>query len=215
MNRRARSAEPPQLWRLAFSRRRFPLGDRRSLPSRAVRVEDCGLAAGKERLRRICRPSQCASRTCCTVRLGGNKLLGSGPKKHLPGPKPLADDLYRHPLPPAPLELSAEDPFPHPAVESPFCEEHNKLPDHHLALRVRLGIVLAISVMPVLVEWLVRRQLLQPLVAIVMQSGSTGIDGETGDDVSGVGRSFTITNTSDCPRWLNCSAEQDRLSRSP
>ena len=84
----------------------------------------------------------------------------------------LPDDLDQHALPPAPVELAVEDLLPRPEVQPAARDRDDDLAAHHLPLEVRVGVVLAGAVVAILADRRVGRQLLQPIVVVLVQSAS-------------------------------------------
>ena len=95
-------------------------------------------------------------------------------------------DFYQHPLLPLSVELSIEDLFPGTKIQLPFCHCHDYVSPHYLSLYVRIGIVFPGIVVTVLPDRLVRRQFLQPLLVIVVQSSLVIVDEDGRRDVHGV-----------------------------
>ena len=75
-------------------------------------------------------------------------------------------------LRPAAVELAVEDLLPRAEVEPALGDGDHDLAAHDLALQVGVGVVLAGPVVAVRGVRLVRRELLQPRVVIVVQARS-------------------------------------------
>ena len=78
----------------------------------------------------------------------------------------LPDDLYQHPFPSLLIEIPVVDLLPRPEVEPPLGDRHHYLSSHDLPLDVRVGVILACFIVPVLAHRLMRGQLLEPAVII-------------------------------------------------
>src|SRR5438093_7129564 len=76
----------------------------------------------------------------------------------------LPDHLDEHPLLPPPVELAIEDLLPRTEVELAVRDRDHDLAPHHLALEVRVGVVLAGFVVAVLVDGSMGREPLEPSV---------------------------------------------------
>ena len=74
----------------------------------------------------------------------------------------LPNNLDQHTFPPPAVKLTVKDPLPRAEVESAVGHRDHNLAPHHLPLQVRVGIVLAGAVVPVLVDRRVRRQPFKP-----------------------------------------------------
>src|ERR1051325_7487143 len=70
----------------------------------------------------------------------------------------LTNNLHQHSLLAAPVELAVEDLLPRPEIELAFAHRDHHLATHHLALHVRVGIVLASPVVHILRDRLERGQ---------------------------------------------------------
>jgi len=92
----------------------------------------------------------------------------------------LADELDQHPLSPTPVELAVEDLLPGAEVELAARDRHHHLPSHHLALQVRVPVVLPRPVVEVLRDRLVGREPLQPPFIIFVEAALVVVDEDGG-----------------------------------
>jgi hypothetical protein len=97
-----------------------------------------------------------------------------------------AADLDQRAFPAPAVELAVEDLLPGSEVEFAAGDGHHHFAAHHLALHVRVGIVFAGAVVPVLRHRLVGRQLFEPLFVIRVQAGFIVVDENGSRDVHGV-----------------------------
>ncbi len=107
----------------------------------------------------------------------------------------LPNDLHQHLLASAPVELAIEDLLPSAEIQPAIRHRDHDVAAHHLALDVRVGVVFAGIVVTVLAHRLVRRQLLQPAVVILVQSRLIIVDKDGGRDVRGIYDAVTITTS--------------------
>jgi hypothetical protein len=68
------------------------------------------------------------------------------------------------------VELSVEDLLPWPEIERTARNGNNDLTTHHLSLQVRVPVVLACPVVAIGADRLMRRQFLEPLLVIRVQT---------------------------------------------
>ena len=87
-----------------------------------------------------------------------------------------ADDLDQHPLAAAAVELAVENLLPRAEVEFAFRDRDDDFPAHDLALHVGVGVVLAGAVVVVAANGLVRRELFEPGVVVVVQAALVVVD---------------------------------------
>jgi hypothetical protein len=85
-------------------------------------------------------------------------------------------DLDQHPFPPAAVELPVKDPLPGAKIEPAVGHRHDHLATHDLPLQVRVGIVLAGAVVPILVDRCVRCKFFEPHLVIVVQAALIVVD---------------------------------------
>jgi len=88
----------------------------------------------------------------------------------------LADDLDQHPLLAAAVELTVEDLLPGTEVELSGSHRDHHFTAHHLALDMGVSVVFSSSVVMVLVDRFVRRQVLEPDLVVMMQSALIIVD---------------------------------------
>ncbi len=86
----------------------------------------------------------------------------------------LSDDFDEDTLAPAPVKLSVENLFPRAEVRFAFGDGNNYFAPHDLPFHVRIGVILAGAVVPVLRYRLMRREFFKPHI-IVMQQPVFGI----------------------------------------
>ena len=107
----------------------------------------------------------------------------------------LPNHLHQHSLASPPVELPVEDLLPRPKVQLTIGHCHHDLAAHDLPLDVHIGIVFPRIVMPVLACRLMRRDLFQPGIMVMLQPGLVIVDEHPRRDVHGVYQPFTITIT--------------------
>jgi len=88
----------------------------------------------------------------------------------------LADNLDQHPLAPSAVELSIEDFLPRAEVEFPARYRDYHLASHHLALEVRVPIVLSRPVVEVLRDRIVRCEPFQPTLIVIVEAALVVVD---------------------------------------
>jgi hypothetical protein len=86
-----------------------------------------------------------------------------------------SNDLNQHPLPLAPVKLPVKDLLPGAKIQPAVGHRHHHLSTHDLPLQVRVRIVLAGTVVPILVDRRVRRELLQPDLVVVVKATSSSL----------------------------------------
>src|SRR5439155_1878586 len=97
---------------------------------------------------------------------------------------------------PASVELAVEDPLPRPEVQGTVRDRHHHLAPHDLALVVRVGVVLAGAVVPVALRArIVRRQLLEPALVVLVKAGLVVGDEHARGDVQRVHETTYLPNT--------------------
>src|SRR5258706_10737023 len=70
----------------------------------------------------------------------------------------LTDDLHQHPLAPVAIELSIKDLLPGTEIEFALGNGHHHFASHHLALQMRIGVVLAGAVVAIFARRFMRGQ---------------------------------------------------------
>lgn len=103
------------------------------------------------------------------------------------------NDLHQRALAPAAVKLPAENLFPRPKIQAPFRHRDDHFPPHGLPLVMRVGIILAGVIVPVLAHRVVRCHLLQPCVIDVVQARFIVVDEYRPRDVQEIGAALTIT----------------------
>jgi len=86
------------------------------------------------------------------------------------------DYLHQHPLAAHPVELAVKDLLPWTEIQFPIRHRHHHLPPHHLALEVRVGVVLTGAVVPVLIDGRMRRESFQPDLIVVVEAALVKMD---------------------------------------
>src|SRR5262249_20928377 len=107
----------------------------------------------------------------------------------------VTDDFHQHPLAAPAVELAVENLLPGTEIELSFGDCHHNLAPHDLTLHVRIGVVFPRVVVPVLVHWLVRRELLQPLLVILVQSAFVVVDEDRRGDVHRIHENESFPDT--------------------
>ena len=85
-------------------------------------------------------------------------------------------DLDQHALAAAAIELAVENLLPRAEIELPFRNRDHDLAPHHLAFEMGVRIVFAGAIMTVMADRLVRSQLFEPYIVVVMQAAFVVID---------------------------------------
>jgi hypothetical protein len=78
----------------------------------------------------------------------------------------LTYDLGQHPLPPPAVKLPVKDPLPGAKIETAVGYRDDDLAAHYLPFQMRVRVILAGAVVPVLLDRRVRRQLLLQLTGL-------------------------------------------------
>ena len=123
----------------------------------------------------------------------------------------LADDLDEHPLIPLAVELVVEDLLPGSEVEAAAGDGDHALPAHDLPLHVGVGVVLP-AVVPVLGVRLLRGELLQPYLPVVVQSTLIIVDEDAGGDVHRIDEDQPLLNPALDHSPLHLRGDVDDLS---
>src|SRR5271157_4929697 len=111
------------------------------------------------------------------------RLLASSCRSHAL----LSHDLDQHPLLAAPVELAVEDLLPGPKVELPAGNCHDDFAAHHLPLEMGVTVVFAGAVVVVgLGTRIVRGELFEPALVVLVQAGLVVVDENARGDVHGV-----------------------------
>ena len=82
----------------------------------------------------------------------------------------LTNDLYQNAFAPPAVKLAIEDLFPRAEIQLPVGDGHHHLSAHDLTFHVRIRIVLTRVIVAVLTDGFMGRQLLQPLLIVLMQA---------------------------------------------
>jgi hypothetical protein len=88
----------------------------------------------------------------------------------------LPDDFHEYALVAAPVEFAVKNLLPRAEVEAALGDRHYHLAAHHLPLEMRIGVVLAGAIVPVLRNRFVGGELLQPLLVILVQAAFIVVD---------------------------------------
>jgi hypothetical protein len=88
----------------------------------------------------------------------------------------LADNLDQHPLSTSPIKLTVKDLLPRAKIQAAIGDCHHNLTSHDLTFHVRIGVVFPGAIVTVLADRLVRGQLLQPVVVILVQAAFNIVD---------------------------------------
>ena len=83
------------------------------------------------------------------------------------------------------IELTIKDLFPGAEIKSSVSDGNNHFTSHDLSFEMRIGIIF-IAIVTILMHRLMRRQLFQPDLIIVMQPGFVIVDKYGGSDVHGI-----------------------------
>ncbi len=128
----------------------------------------------------------------------------------------LANDLNQHSFFAPPVKLSVEDLFPWSEVKLSVRDRDHHFAAHDLALQMRIRVVLASAIMQISRDGLVRRELLKPLVVIVMQPGLVIIDKDRRSDVHRIyqGQAFPDAALTDTGVDLGGYVNEGAASRS-
>ena len=121
----------------------------------------------------------------------------------------LADDLDQHPLAPPPVELAVEDFLPRAEVEIAARDRDNHLPPHHLALQVRVPVVLSRTVVEILRYRLVGRELLQPTFIIFVEAALIVVDEDGRSDMHRVTEQYSFVDSAHFQACLHLRRDVD------
>jgi hypothetical protein len=88
----------------------------------------------------------------------------------------LTNNLHQHALAPHAIELPVEDLFPRTEVQFPIRHRNNHLTSHYLALEMRVGVVLAGAVVPVITNGVMGSESFQPGLVVVMEAAFVKLD---------------------------------------
>src|SRR5580765_4588936 len=100
--------------------------------------------------------------------------------------KLFTDDFYQHTLAPPAVELTVKNLLPRTEVELAVGDRDDHFAPHHLPLDVRVGVILARIVVSILLDRLVRRELLQPDRIVVVQTRLVVVDKHRSSNVHGI-----------------------------
>ena len=101
---------------------------------------------------------------CRSTHSGGCAAAGSSTTTAF---QSLPNNLHKYTLATTAIKFAVENLFPRTEIELPFGDGHNNFTAHDLSLHVRVGVVLAGTIMLVLRCGCVRREFLQPDIVIV------------------------------------------------
>src|SRR5579883_519851 len=104
----------------------------------------------------------------------------------------VADDLHQRAFPAASVEFTVEDLFPRAEVQLALCDRDDHFPAHYLTLHMSVRVVLARPVVLVLGCRLVRRELLQPPIIVLVQAALVIVNEHRRRDVHGVDQHQTF-----------------------
>jgi len=107
----------------------------------------------------------------------------------------IADDLDEHALSSSPVELAVEDLLPRAEVELPTRDRNHYLPPHHLALEVRVPVVLPRPVVEVLRDRFVRCEPFQPTLVVIVEAALVVVDEDGCGDMHSVAKQESIFDT--------------------
>jgi hypothetical protein len=82
----------------------------------------------------------------------------------------LSNYFDQHALAAAAIKLSIENLFPGPEVQFALRDRNNHFPAHHLPFEMRVGIVFAGAIVPIVIYGLVWREFLEPDFVIVQET---------------------------------------------
>ncbi len=123
-------------------------------------------------------------------------------------------DFHQHPLPPPPVKLAVKDPLPRAKVEAAVRHSNDDLAAHNLPFQMRVRVILAGAVVPVLVDRRVRRQLFEPYLVIVVQATLIVVDENTRSNVPSRHKAQALLNAT-FPQalvYLGCDVDKCRAS---
>ena len=121
----------------------------------------------------------------------------------------LPDNLDQHSFLPSPIELAVKDLLPRPKIQFTVRDRDNDLASHHLPLDMRVRIVLARIVVPILVDRFVRNEPLEKIVVVLQESPLIVIDINARADVHWVdeAKSFLDAALLQCRLHLGCDVD--------
>src|ERR1039458_4983161 len=116
----------------------------------------------------------------------------------------LAEHLDQDALGAAAVEFAVEDLFPGAEVELAGRDRDYHLAAHHLALMMRVAVVLAGAIVMIpLGAWVVRRQPFKPSLVIFVKAGLVVIDEDRGGDVHRINEAETLAHAAFLHRLFN------------
>ena len=143
--------------------------------------------------------------------MGLQTVLNGSPLRSR-SPTLLSDDLDKNALAPPAIELPVEDLLPRPEIQSAVCNRDHNFSTHDLAFQVRVCIVFARSVMTVSRYGLMRRELLQPFIVIMMQPHFVIVDEHGSGDVHGVHQYQPFPHTAFSQARLHLACDVDKTA---
>src|SRR5688572_15102580 len=123
-------------------------------------------------------------------------------------PRSVAEHLDQHPLRAPAVELAVEDLLPGTEVELAPRDGHHHLAPHHLALHVRVGVVLSRAVVAIALRRRVEgRQRLEPPRVVLVQPRLVVVDEDAGRDVHGVDQHDPLRDAAAAHRRLDLGGD--------
>jgi len=124
----------------------------------------------------------------------------------------LADDLHEDALLSAPIEFAVEDLFPRAEIQFAGGNSYHHFAAHDLTLQVRVGVVFAGTIVPVDVGRRMRRQLFEPDLIVVMQTGFIVVDEHRSGDVHCVHQAKALCNAAALDEFVDRRRDVDEAA---
>jgi len=127
----------------------------------------------------------------------------------------LAYDLDQDALPAPPVELTVEDLLPGAEVQPAVGDRHDHFAPHDLPLQMGVGVVLAGAVVAIVADRLVRGQLLQPILVVLMEAAFIIVDEDRGGYVHSVYQYKSLPDAAFPQTFFNlrCNVDERPASR--
>ena len=124
----------------------------------------------------------------------------------------LSDDLNKHPFAPPPIELTVEYSLPRAEIELAAGYRHNDFPSHDLPLQMRVAVVLAGEIVPVLADRLMWRKFFEPAFVVVVKARFVVVNEHTRRYVHGIDQTETLLDATFTKRFLDVRRYMDKLA---
>jgi hypothetical protein len=107
----------------------------------------------------------------------------------------LPNNLHKHSFSSATIELTVKDLFPRPKIELSFGNGNDHFPPHNLPFQMRIGIVFPRAVVVIAVDRLMRSQLFEPDLEIMVETSLVVVYEDGGSYMHGIYKTDAFLNS--------------------